>query len=779
MGCDSSGEMEGGQVSRIREVVPAVGVFNFPSTDSGILRKFSAGFGSRGGNQAASILHPNRHMKTQVKELSRFTFADITAIYHLDGETGRVQLQLVPKSLARKIPKHREFLDRDDPALRAHKLLAAWELDSLVQLRLADDPGVVHFGNGRTMRNSEATLGLKYLSQHATEHGVVTVMESPRGFQCEHLLKWSQGERALRMSTKFINQSQGPLTLEMLASFSLGGVTPFASDEAANRLRLHRARCYWSGEGKIESIPLEQLHLEPSWTAYGVRSERFGQVGSMPTRGFFPFAALEDTGAGVTWAAQIAWNGSWQMEVYRRDDFVQLSGGLADREFGHWWKTVPAGDSFTTPEALVTVVLGSLDAACERLTASHRFSAPPVEDALPIIFNEWCTTWGHPDHDNVIALADRLAGSAVKYLVIDDGWAERPTERMQENGDWIVASKKFPLGLRATCDAIRERGLIPGIWFEFEVANKGSQAWNETSHQLHRDGRVLDVGSRRFWDFRDPWVHEFLAERVIGLLRDAGMGYMKVDYNETIGLGADGAESLGEGLRQHLEGVRAFFQRIRKELPDLVIEICSSGGMRLEPSMLELGSMFSFSDAHETRDIPLIACDVQRLVPARANQIWAVLRPGDDFQRLTYSLACTFLGRMCLSGDVNNLSEEQWAIALAAQQLYQQVAPIIADGVSHRSGPLQTSYARARGHQAVLRVARNGKQALAVVHTFAEAPAKAISIPLPEGNWSIASLLQAGKKSPVIRGGCLILPVMKDYDGFVVHLKRGPRQSKS
>ena len=52
---------------------------------------------------------------------------------------------------------------------------------------------------------------------------------------------------------------------------------------------------------------------------------------------------------------------------------------------------------------------------------------------------------GHPNHENVIALADRLQGFAVKYLVIDDGWAERPTERMQENGDWIVAAKKFHL----------------------------------------------------------------------------------------------------------------------------------------------------------------------------------------------------------------------------------------------------------------------------------------------------------------------------------------------
>jgi alpha-galactosidase len=718
-------------------------------------------------------------MKSQVKELARFTFADITAIYQIHAGSGRVQLQLVPKPLARKTPKHRDFLDQSDPALRVHDPKPAWDIESLVQVRLADDPFVVGFGNGRTMRNSEATLGLKFVKQKADDHKVVTLLKHPRGFQCEHILEWCKGEHAVRMSTRFINRSKEDLTLEMLASFSLGGITPFATDDAPERIRFHRARSYWSGEGRIESMPLEQLHMEPSWTAYGVRSERFGQVGSMPTRGFFPFAALEDTVAGVTWAAQIAWLGSWQMEISRCDDFVHLSGGLADREFGHWWKTVSPGESFTTPEAIVTVVHGTLDDACERLTASHRFSAPAVEETLPIIFNEWCTTWGYPDHDNVIALADRLSGSKVKYLVIDDGWAERPTERMQENGDWIVASKKFPQGLKATCDAIRERGLIPGIWFEFEVANKGSKAWNEIAHHLHRDGRVINVGSRHFWDFRDPWVHEFLAERVIGLLRDAGMGYMKVDYNETIGLGTDGAESTGEGLRQHLEGVRRFFQRIRRELPDLVIEICSSGGMRLEPSMLELASMFSFSDAHETRDIPILAHNVQRLVPARANQIWAVLRPDDDEQRLVYSLTCTFFGRMCLSGDVYNLSENQWATALEAQGLYQAVAPIIADGVSHRTGPEQGNYRHPRGWQGVLRVSRDGRQALAVVHTFEGAPSKPVSIMLPDGEWSIAGSLKAGGKNPFVRGKQLIVPMPGDFHGCVVHLVMRKKPLKS
>ena len=51
---------------------------------------------------------------------------------------------------------------------------------------------------------------------------------------------------------------------------------------------------------------------------------------------------------------------------------------------------------------------------------------------------------------------------------------------------------------------------------------------------------------------RKPAAVAHLTERVIGLLRAGNFGYIKVDYNENIGIGVDGAESLGEGLRQHL-----------------------------------------------------------------------------------------------------------------------------------------------------------------------------------------------------------------------------------
>ena len=58
------------------------------------------------------------------------------------------------------------------------------------------------------------------------------------------------------------------------------------------------------------------------------------------------------------------------------------------------------------------------------------------------------------------------------------------------------------------------------------------------------------------------------------------------DYNETIGIGCDGAESLGEGLRQNMERSQAFIEKAKKEIPDIILENCASGGHRLEPSLM-------------------------------------------------------------------------------------------------------------------------------------------------------------------------------------------------
>jgi alpha-galactosidase len=708
--------------------------------------------------------------------ISRYQFGDMWIEYVTDARFHTVGLALYPDSMADKLVTHREFLPwkpQKFPDINAQML------ESLVQFKLLGD-SLDGFGQGITMHNSDTLSSLRYSRQEKIQQGdeteIITYLNSERGYTCEHHLRYCQGDDALTFFSTIRNDGPEEFRLEMVSSFSLGGITPFASDDAPNRLHFHRFRSFWSAEGRHISQPIEELHLERSWSGHGVRAERFGQVGSMPVHGYHPFAAIEDRDVGVFWGATLAWAGSWQMELYRRDDQVSLSGGLADREFGHWYKTLASGEGFTSPLAYVTTVKGDFDDLCQRLTAMQSKAVeqtPDSETDLPILVNEFCTTWGNPTHERVCTLARRLKDSGIKYFVIDAGWY------LGENGDWslnqgewIPSRELFPDGIAATTKYIREQGLIPGIWFEFEVVGSRSNLFDLMfDHFLKRDRIPILAGQRRFWDFRDPWVRNYLYEKVILFLRDTGFGYIKVDYNETIGIGVDGAESFGEGLRQHILYVQDFFRQMRKELPDLVIEVCASGGHRLEPSMMALASMASFSDAHESPEIPIVAANLHRLILPRQSQIWAVLHASDSHQRLIYSLASGFLGRLCLSGEIDELDEEQWSLVQEIIRFYSRVAPIIKNGRSKLYQHIGLSWQHPQGAQAVLRTSMDSSQALLVAHSFAKPLPTEIVVDLPSGNWRIVGALPGKNIESKMNGNKLGIQLTREFEGYVLHLE--------
>ncbi|HEX9783297.1 MAG TPA: glycoside hydrolase family 36 protein [Opitutaceae bacterium] len=721
-----------------------------------------------------------------MNSLNIFRFGDTCIRFPRDATSGRLGMELLPASLEQRAMPRRATL-RGLPFIDAMPGADPWPasvVESLVQFKLVGDPYPGAFAQGHTMRNSPGIDAFSCSGQTVTRDGstttVLTTLARADGCRVEHRILAREGEDAFEVSTTFINGSPAPVTLEMLSSFSLGGITPFAPDDAPGRLRVHRFRSAWSAEGRLETRSLEDLHLERSWSGAGAFSERFGQVGTMPVRRWFPFVAIEDTESGVLWGAQLAWAGSWQMEVFRQHDDVCLSGGLADREFGHWLKTLAPGESITAPPSCVACVRGNLDALCDRMTAVQHRAAdthPAIERDLPIVFNEWCTTWGDPSHENLLTIAGRLRDSEVRYLVIDAGWYKgEGSDWNSGHGDWVPSSKLFPNGLKETAGAIRAHGLVPGLWFEMETVGEKSTAFSLTDRLLKRDGVPVTVRQRRFWDLNEPAAVEYLSRRVIDLLESCGFGYLKVDYNETAGLGCDGAESQGEGLRRQVEGVYRFFERIRARLPELVIENCSSGGHRLEPSMLARTAMSSFSDAHELVEIPIIAANLHRLLLPRQSQIWAVLHAADSEQRLIYSLAATFLGRMCLSGEVTTLSARQWELVRTAMRLYQRAAPIIKHGTSRRFGEWGASWRHPRDWQAVVYSSGDRRSAMVVIHAFAGAPG-AVALPLPDGTrWtSVDRFGAAPVVASITAGNALRVPLAGDFSAQVILLEADRR----
>ena len=419
-------------------------------------------------------------------------------------------------------------------------------MELCTEMKLVGDTYGSGFGCGLTLTGSATIRGFEKMGEDPSS------LRYENGKGLALTVHKRQEQDALRVWTEFSNHGDEAVTLEMLASFALQDVEADA---------IYRLQSFWSAEGKLRRETVYDLHLEPSWSGHGVRAERFGTVGSMPVRKYFPFLALEDSRTGHVTAVQLYVGASWQMEVSCREKSGRLTvtGGLADREFGHWTRTVAPGESFTTPQAVIAQG-EDLYQACARLVAAQHPAISPVDDHMGILFNEYCTTWGNPNLENLKAIADRLEGKGIQFFVIDCGWYGQGAEWPLSVGDWDVNTQRLPGGLREAADYIRSKGMVPGLWFEMESVGPKSRHYNDPTHLVKKDGVPLTVGGRRFWDMEDPWVVDYLTEKVIGQLKAGGFGYLKVDYNETMGLGVDGGHSLGDGLQRKVAASQRFFQ---------------------------------------------------------------------------------------------------------------------------------------------------------------------------------------------------------------------------
>ncbi|WP_313071304.1 glycoside hydrolase family 36 protein [Lacrimispora sp.] len=696
--------------------------------------------------------------------LKEYILGDMVARYTVD-EKQHIGLQLYPSSM----PPPNQIQKRA-------------KLDGMVQLKITGDIYPGGYASGNTLRNSESVERLTFKHQEVLlkEDGqtVITYLADQRGYEIRHYLHWENGEKTVELWNELINQSDTPISIEMFSSFSLSGISPYLQGDGHNEILIHRLMSRWSQEGKLSTQTIEELQLDASWTLEAVRSERFGQIGSLPVNHYFPFLTVEDRKNHVFWGVQLAHGASWQMEIYRKDEDIAISGGLADREFGHWMKEIKPGERFMTPKAIVSVChTHSIDVFTKRLTDAGQKAAdagPEEEQELPVVFNEYCTTWGCPSHENIKEILEAVKGKGFTYFVIDCGWYKQAGVPWDMSmGDYEISEELFPEGMLKTVQAIKDAGLKPGIWFEIEGVGKASKAYEMEEHLLHIDGKVLTTSRRRFWDMKDPWVEEYLTKKVIGFLKEYGFEYMKIDYNDTIGIGCDGLESLGEGLRVNIEKTYEFLEKVKREIPEIVLENCASGGHRLEPRFMAATSMASFSDAHECVEIPIIAANLHRAILPRQSQIWAVVRQEDSLKRIVYSIAATFLGRMCLSGDVTRLGMDQWNIIEKGITFYKKISPVIKRGQSYRFGPEVASIRHPEGWQVILRVGEAGDNAYITIHIFDGTLPEIIEVFLPgDSPCHIEEVFSDSKAEVVIENRILKYRPMENKKVVALYLIR-------
>lgn len=155
-------------------------------------------------------------------------------------------------------------------------------LYSSAEIKLTGDEYAGFYSCGLTMLGS-STMRRFTSVEHTDE---VEEMKSSDGLVLTATTSKSPYSDAYEVHTTLVNDSPYPIELEMMTSFLL-------RDIKADKV--HRILSFWSAEGRLRTDDLRALNMEHSWNDMAYRVEKFGNVGSMPVRKYFPFVVLEDS----------------------------------------------------------------------------------------------------------------------------------------------------------------------------------------------------------------------------------------------------------------------------------------------------------------------------------------------------------------------------------------------------------------------------------------------------------------------------------------------------
>lgn len=245
---------------------------------------------------------------------------------------------------------------------------------------------------------------------------------------------------------------------------------------------------------------------------------------------------------------------------------------------------------------------------------------------MPIIFNDYMNClWADPTTEKELPVIDAAAAIGCEYYCIDAGWYTDESW-WPRVGEWNPSKVRFPNGLKEVTDYIHSKGMIPGIWLEIEfmgtqceMASKVERGWF-----FERHGKAAVDRDRYQLDFRNPEVRAYTRGVVDRLIKEYGIGYFKIDYNCNAFIGTDyQADSCGDGLLEHNRAYLEWLDEIFETYPDLVIENCSSGGMRMDYAMLSRHSIQSTSDQTSYLNYASIAANAPTGVTPEQAAIWS------------------------------------------------------------------------------------------------------------------------------------------------------------
>ncbi len=495
-------------------------------------------------------------------------------------------------------------------------------------------------------------------------------------------MQFFDGLRVIESYTEIINDTVAHVGIEYVSSFVLVGMTKTAYhswDKVASLKIPHNS---WCGEFQWKDYTLPDLGLRKIGS-YSTKRVSISSTGTWNSHEYIPMGYVQNDETRAGWLFSIVHNGSWHWEVsdIAGQIYLQISGPTENEN--HWYKTLQKGEKFTTVSVRVALTNRDFTDAVEEMTRCRRAVRRSFSDnrELPVIFNDFmnCLS-GDPTEKKLLPLIDAAAEVGCEYFTIDAGWYANNGSWWSTVGAWTPSQKRFPNGIKKVTKYIEEKGMIPGLWLELEVMGIHSPLVNEFSDDcffMRHGKKVIDHGRYQL-DYRHPQVVAFANKTIQRLVEEYGVKYIKMDYNINAGIGTEiNADSFGDGLFSHNLAYMKWLRSVYDTYPNLVIENCGSGGMRINDALLQFHSIQSSSDQTQYEKYSTIAAASPTVIPPEQNAVWSYPLPEGDSEQVVWNMMNAMTMRIHQSGHLAKLSKEHKELVKEGIEYYKQYRHLI------------------------------------------------------------------------------------------------------
>jgi len=398
-----------------------------------------------------------------------------------------------------------------------------------------------------------------------------------------------------------------------------------------------------------------------------------------------------DEYSGDVYAGTLAWSGNYKMS-FQIAESGELNVVAGMNPFASTL-VLEAGKIIKTPEMILSYSAEGKNLISQNFHHwSRKYALAHGTELRPVLLNSWEGVYLNFDEQKILSLIDDAADFGIEMFVLDDGWFGNKYPRNVANaglGDWEVNKKKLPHGIDYLADYAVKKGVRFGLWIEPEMVNPQSELAERHPEWIVKTGKYTPYEERNQWllDLTNPEVRKFVEKTFDNIVAMSdNISYIKWDANRHVN--NVGSSFLAPDRQSHFwyeytRGLYSVYDKVRGKYPHLMIQLCASGGGRLDYGALKYHDEFWPSDNTNAVDRIFIQYGTSLFFPSIATASHVSTSPNHQTGMVLpvkFRFDVAMSGRLGMELQPKDIEDKDIPFVRQAIDCYKKIRPIVQQG---------------------------------------------------------------------------------------------------